>query len=96
VLGRLISGFHVVIGKLIQAVCQGSPWVVFRNKENDVPDLFDKHVISRKAERLGKPDGLASPIDENLGGLHDKSPFAVWVYTTIYTLSEKLSRPIFS
>jgi hypothetical protein len=95
-LGRLISGFHVVIGKLIKAVCQGSPWVIFRNKENDVPDFFDKHVISREAEFLGKPDGLASPIDENLSALHNKPPFAVWVYINAYIISKKLSRPTLS
>jgi hypothetical protein len=80
---RLISGFHVVIGKLIKAVCQGSPWVIFRNKENYVPEFFDKNVISREPEFLGKPDGLASPIDENLSDLHYKSPLAVRIYISV-------------
>ena len=82
-LWRLISGFHVVIGKLIKAVRQGSPGIIFRNKEDYIPELFDINVAPREAEFLGKSDGLASPVYKDLGGLHNDSPFAI-KYISIY------------
>ena len=61
-MGRLISGFHKVIGELAKAVYQWRPGIIFGEKYNHLAEFFNKYIICGDPEFLWEPYGLASAV----------------------------------
>jgi hypothetical protein len=86
---QLISRLHIVIGELIETVCQRCPRIILRNKDDYLSNFIDKDIIPGEAEFLRKSYGLASATYEYFSGLHIES--SCKIYIEIYIMLEGLS-----